>query len=172
MSYSARATVARPFDARMVAERFSVSPQELQSWLEWAGGVLLSAPSPPVRPRGHKTNWPDFPQDPWEITTFRLDAPRPIVPSPDEIEMMEHVLLLPNILDDIWKRRIVHARSLVFPITRHHRYRWSQIAKLLHTSPYHVKRLHAKGIAEICERSDREKLQRISAFLSHRSLSI
>jgi hypothetical protein len=148
-----------------------LSPDELQTWLEWAGGKLLALPVTRLKPCNARSLWPDYvrelddsepaPQDPKPLT-----FPAPLN---HEIPFMDEILLLPNLCSDPYKRRLLHARSIVNPITHRCLFHWTHIAKLLQTDRRTVKRWHIAALKEVCERingdGDRyQKMCRIRLF--------
>jgi len=142
-----------------------LEPAELQEWLEWAGARLIALPGPRVGPTPYRVIWPEYAQDIWEVTHFRA-ALRPIAaaPAPEEIPIMEEILALPAALADIWKRRVLHARALIHPITSRHLHDWARIGRTLGISPYKVKSLHRRALADLCVLAPSTKIQRIDAF--------
>src|SRR5215467_6305488 len=122
---------------------------QIQDWLEWAGARLIAMPEPRIRPADPHVIWPEYNQDQREVTDFRGRLPiRAAAPAKHEVAMVDKILLLPNIIDKPFIRRVVHVRSLVHPINYRHLYSWKRISTLLHTSPYHVKTWHAEGLQQ------------------------
>ena len=75
----------------------TLSPQELQAWLEWAGARLIAMPGGRTRPAEPHVIWPEYSQEKFEILTFRSALPlRAAAPSSAEIPIVEEILLLPN----------------------------------------------------------------------------
>lgn len=144
-----------------------LTPPVLQNWLEWAGARLIAMPGARIKPKEPKVIWPEYDQEKFEILSFRAAIPiRAGAPSSTEIPIVDEILLLPNVCDDIYKRRILHARSLVHPISRRYLYNWKRISELLHTSPSIVKSLHVKGLKEACMKADPEHVCRIASFFN------
>lgn len=135
----------------------TVEPSELESWLEWAGQRLIAMPGRRVGPSEGAGWWPDFSQDIFEVVQFRARIGlRIAAPGPNEIGLMEDILLLPNyilVTDEVYTRRMrktVRKRTLLHPITGRRLYNWRRIADELETSGYQVKRYYTRGIERIC----------------------
>lgn len=123
----------------------------MQEWLEWAGSKLLAMPIRTPGPELPRAFWPAIVAD--EISAegagFRL---RIGAPTNDEIPLMDRILLLPNLCADPFKRKVIHARSLVSPRNGRHLVRWTKIAFALHTDARTVRRWYWRGLREIGER--------------------
>jgi len=151
----------------MVAE---LSPIELQTWLEWAGARLIAMPGSRTRPAEPYIVWPEYSQNTSEVLNFRSALPlRASAPSSEEIPIVDEILLLPNTCSDVYKRRLLHARSLVHPISHKYLYRWTRLAEILHTSPARVKSLHSKGLTEAARKADKSRVCRIATFFRERA---
>jgi hypothetical protein len=144
-----------------------LDPEILQIWLEWAGSKILALPSPKLKPQGLRVFWPDYPQDPYEVLYFRPKEAPPIhaaSPTAEELPFMDRILVLPNLCTDVRFRRVIHARSLVFPFSGRHLYPWLHIAYMLHVSRVTVRSWHKKGLLEISSKISDKDHQEISEF--------
>jgi hypothetical protein len=151
---------------------FQLTPTELQIWLEWAGARLIAMPGPRIKPADPKVIWPDYEQEKFEVTTFRGALPvRAVAPSSKEVPIVEEILLLPNVCEHSYTRRVLHARSLVHPINGRYLYRWTRIAELLAVKTYTVRRWHKDGLLEVISKAPRDRVCRIAAFVSQFPLS-
>lgn len=144
-------------------------PAEVNTWLEWAGGKLLSLGTQSPGPKSYRVAWPDFPDD--VNTAFGYTDPKLRVPKPskDEIPIMDEILLLPLVVGNVTTRRIIHARLLVTPLGGRHLYPWTRLAKLLHTDRRTVAHRHAQGLVEISEHAEPTKICLIFSFFASTS---
>ena len=144
------------------------SPETLRSWLEWAGGKLLALPSPHLKPQKPRALWPDYMQNPYEVTHFRPKESFPLhvaAPTAEEIPFMDRILILPNLCPDQRFRRIIHSRSLVYPFNGRYLYTWVRLANILHVSNATVKTWHKKGLLSVCRKISAEELREIGEFM-------
>jgi hypothetical protein len=126
-----------------------LAAEELQQWLEWAGGMLLALGIASPAPKGPSSAWPAYAQDAqiaYGYAGERLRAPRP---GRHDIVLMDEILVLPSMAKDITTRRLLHSRALVTPIGQRHLYPWAKLAFMLHTSRFRVQRMHNQGLNEI-----------------------
>lgn len=144
-----------------------VTTAEVQSWLEWAGARLIAMPEPRIGPSNPHVLWPDYSQDQREISDFRGKLTlRAMAPTRDEVALVDRILGLPSVCELPNTRRIIQVRSLVHPINYRHLYSWARIARLMHTSTYSVKRMHAIGLDQIVKRTNGRVLQEIHEFMT------
>lgn len=143
-----------------------LTPDELQTWLEWAGLRLVAMPGQRTGPADLKIIWPEYSQDQFEILDFRRSVPlRASGPSKDEIPIMDEILLLPNLASDVIRRRILHVRLLIHPIRGHNLYSWTSVSKILHSSPKRVKRLHSLALLEVSRKVPTNQVCRLADAL-------
>lgn len=142
------------------------SPEEIRTWLEWAGSKLLAMSISSPKPRGPHTSWPAFADDAKVAYGYTGERLRPPLPRSYEIELMDKILLFPMLIPDITVRRIVHSRALVTPVSNRYLYSWTKIAFMLHTDRRRVVRLHFSGLCEIERRLSPEKVDAVRALLS------
>lgn len=144
-----------------------LTPETLRLWLEWAGGKLLSLPAGRIKPRRPRVIWPDYAQNPYETLQFRPQevlSIRAFTPTAEEITFMDRILVLPNLCSDFRFRRIIHARSLVYPFNGRHLYHWTHIAAMLHISSRTAKAWHQKGLVMICWSVPLDEVYKIGEF--------
>jgi len=141
----------------------TVAPEELQLWLEWAGGKLISLPVRHLKPSSSGSLWPDYVKDsdelPKDFAPLMLPAP-----TRDEIPMMDLILSFPSLATDVWQRKILQCRSLRHPLNGKYFSKWSKIALLLHTDAAHVKRLHKKGLIEVSKKVGADDVRKVRGF--------
>ena len=146
---------------------FALTPEELRIWLEWAGARLIAMPGLRIGPAKTKVIWPDYAQETFQILDFRGALPvRAAAPSSKEIPIVEEILLLPNVCEKNYTRRVLHARSLVHPINGRYLYRWPRIAELLDVKIHTARRWYKEGLVEVTKKAPRDKVCLISAFIS------
>lgn len=139
-----------------------VAPEELRTWLEWAGMRLIALPGGRTGPRDRGTFWPDFSQDEWEVLQFRQGIPlRAAAPSPAEISLMEFILDFPSLCAHEPTRRVLHCRALIHPVKYRPLWRWQRIADLLEVKIYTVKAWHKAGLVEIARKLPTEAIERV-----------
>lgn len=141
------------------------SPEELRSWLEWAGSKLLAMHISSPAPRGPHTSWPIYADDAIQAYGYTGERLRPALPRSEEIELMDKILLFPNHINDITSRRIVNSRALVTPVSNRYLYSWSKLAFMLHMDRRRVIRLHFSGLCEIGSALALEKIDAIRRLL-------
>lgn len=143
----------------------AICPEELKSWLEWAGARLIAMPDSGIRPKEYKVAWPDYAQETFQVLEFRGVAPlRANAPSSAEIPIVDEILILPNLCTKEPIRKVLHCRSLVHPVRNVYLYRWTKIAELLNVKVHRVKYWHKIGLEEVCRRADPAKVCRIRQF--------
>jgi len=144
----------------------NLTPEELQTWLEWASARLLATPSQRIKPQEPGVLWPAYSQDKFEILDFRAGiALRALAPSSAEIPIMDEILLLPNLCTTSLSRRAIRLRSLVNPLTGSHLYKWHEIASKLETKQYTTRHAYQVGLTEIIKRTPRPTIARIGIFM-------
>ena len=149
-----------------------LSPETLQFWLEWAGARLVAMPGGTNRPNSPRALWPEYSQDKFELVKFRGQLPlRVNGPSKDEILIMDEILLLHNLSEYVVRRRLIHCRSVVHPITGRNIYSWRRIAKLLKSDPKVVHRWYDLGLLEVSRRVPPEQVCRITLALEEYAFS-
>jgi hypothetical protein len=141
------------------------SPEELRTWLEWAGSKLLAMQISSPKPKGPHTSWPSFAQEAALAYGYTGERLRPALPRSQEIELMDKILLFPNLVTDITSRRIINSRSLVTPVSNRYLYSWSKLAFMLHMDRRRVIRLHFTGLCEIVSALPKEKVDAIRRLL-------
>lgn len=144
-----------------------VQNDEIITWLEWAGAKLIAMPGRRVRPAEPTSLWVDYVQDIRNTDEFRQRLSiRAMAPSAEEITVMDAILPLPSICAEHTTRRVIHARSLVHPVNNRHLYRWTRIAKLLHTDRRTVRRWHHAGIDEIARKIEPDIVHTLRQYFS------
>lgn len=122
--------------------------------LEEAGRTLLSLSIRGARPAGYRSNMPEIVREAVEAYGYSEETLRPPTPSSRAISDMDWILgwvsLIPT--DKFVMRRIVHARSLINPISGRHIYSWRKLAIFLRCDRDAAQRWHAHGIATIVAR--------------------
>jgi len=126
--------------------------------LEEAGATLLALPQRGIGPQLRQVRWPETAIEGSDNTITngeklsggRLRAP---VPSAAEISRMDETFawigLIPQ--DRVVLRRIIHARSLVSPLTGRHIYSWRKVAVLLGADHRALQRWHLTGLLLILD---------------------
>lgn len=143
-----------------------LTPTVLQTWLEWAGAKLIAMPGRREGPSGPKVIWPEYNRNTFEILKFRGTlSPRAAAPNKDEIDVVDKILLFPNVCSDPLTRRILHVRALVHPINGRHLYPWRRIGKLLRTDHKTVKRRHQHGLLEAVDKIPYVKVCEVKYFM-------
>jgi len=142
-----------------------VAPEEVREWLEWAGSKLLAMNIASPKPKQYKTAWPEFAQDHRMAYGYTGERLRPAQPRSTEIELMDKLLLFPNLITDVTSRRIVNSRALVTPVSNRYLYSWSKLAFMLHRDRRTVIRLHYSGLCEISSNLPPEKIDAIRRLL-------
>lgn len=144
-----------------------ITPQELQTWLEWAGKRLLAMPGGHVGPRDYKVQWPEYNQDKFELLEFRRHLTQRAPPPPaDEITIVDEIITFPNYCNDVKLRRILHLRSLVHPIRFNHLYSWTKLSKMFETDRRRVARWHEIGLEEVAKKADKKKICLIANYFA------
>lgn len=144
----------------------SPSPEEVKTYLEWAGSRLLALNIASPKPRGPHTAWPSFAQEKHMAYGYTGERLRPAQPRSQEIELMDKILLFPSFITDDTSRRIVNSRALVTPVSNRYLYSWSKLAFMLHMDKRRVVRLHYAGLCDISKRLPPEKMDAIRPLLS------
>ena len=145
-----------------------IQPEEVDSWLCWAGERLLCMPLPNPGPAKQKICWPDTANDACVAYGYSDIKLKPISPAKDEIKFIDEILELILLVPDPRIRRILQARSLVAPISGKHLYSWSRLAKLLSSDRRKVASTHNSGLLIIARLIEPAKAVRIAEFLSDR----
>lgn len=127
--------------------------KELIERLEHAGKTLIALKDTGYRP-GLAQRRHDVVQSVWDAFDW-IRSPHLRIPTPskEDIRLMdeayEWVLLIPA--HRIATRRVVHARSLVHPLSDRYLFSWRKIAIVMSRHHQEVQRLHAHGIKIILE---------------------
>lgn len=144
-----------------------LDPEQLQWWLEWAGGRLMAMPSVGLRPADFHVAWPDYNLEKFQVLEFRgqmrISA---MAPSAAEIPIMDQILSLPLADSDPKRRRVLQLRALVNPVTGRYIHQWLGIAKILESDRRQVKRWHEKGLSVVAENAPHDKVCLIGSFLA------
>lgn len=148
-----------------MSKRATPITDEIETWLEWAGQRLLSLGTSSPKPKGYKTNWPDYVPD-TRAYGYSPERLRPAKVPSAEIALMDELLLLPQLVHDITARRVVNARSLVTPVSGRYLYSWSRLSFMLHLDRRTVVRMHYNGLCEIGRNVPAEKIYLIRQKLS------
>lgn len=144
-----------------------LTPQELQIWLEWAGARLWAMPIGRIKPAEPRALWPDYSLESFQVLDFRKAAPpKAAAPSSREIPIIDEILLLPNVCAREETRRVIHARLLVHPINGRYRHNWTEVAKLVKSDRRIVKIWYKRGLEEIIQKANPEKVCLIAAFFA------
>jgi hypothetical protein len=128
---------------------------EITWWLEWAGGKLMAHPMRGLRPATYRSYWPDYKTEINEPERKAVVRP----PNAQEINVMDEILLLPNLCVEVRTRRVVHLRSMINPLTGRNIVGWTRLAEMLHSDRRQIRRVWERGIDEIddqmtdCKRS-------------------
>lgn len=143
------------------------SPEEVQTWLEWAGSRLIALPVPGLKPNEIKITHFEYSQDRFQILDFRGQLPlRAGAPSSAEIPIMDLILTLPALCAWQNHRRVLHLRALVHPISGRHLYTWAKLARKIACDPRTVKTWHRQALVEVTDKAPSETVCRISAFIT------
>ncbi len=126
----------------------SEAHERLVRKFEEAGATLLALPYQRVGPALRQVRWPETQGEEAgfrEGTLRQLTSP---APGAAEISVMDRVFGLIGLIpaDRVLLRRIVHARSLVSPLTGRHIYSWRKLGALLGADHKAVQRWHADAI--------------------------
>jgi len=140
-------------------------PEEIDSWLKWAGEKLLSLPLPRPGPSAPGVCWPNFPADASIAYGYSDIKLRPVPPLKDEIKFIDEILNLILLIPSIQIRRIMHARSLIAPNSGRQLYSFSRIGKLLSLDRKTIASLHRQGLRQIALNLDPERAQKIKSFV-------
>lgn len=145
----------------------TLAPSELKIWLEWAGARLIAMSGGKVGPKNYKVAWPDYGQDVFEVLNFRGGVSlRAMAPSSTEISIMEEILLLPNLCEKDYVRRVLHLRALVHPLNGRYLFPWPRISKRLEVTKLStVKYWHRKGLVEVISKAPKDKVRLISDYI-------
>ena len=146
-----------------------LGPEELQTWLEWAGQRLVALPANGIRPARPRVFWPDYAQDRFQVLEFRGKiglSMRAAAPAASEIPFVDEILLLPNACAKIPSRRVLHARALINPLNGRNLYNWTVLAERLHMDRRSVKRLHERALEEAARLAEPPRVCRIRAFFA------
>lgn len=123
--------------------------------------MRISSPAP----REYKSFWPDYADD-HQAYGYTGERLRPAQPRSVEIELMDKLLLWPNLIDDVLIRRIINARALVTPVANRYLYSWNKLGVMIGTDPRRVVRLHKKGLIEIADKLPPEKTDVVRHLMS------
>lgn len=140
----------------------------LEQRLEAAGATLLAMPQRGMGPRLRQVRWPEsFAGERAAGEGADGRRLRPPVPTAADISRMDETYswigLIPA--DRVVLRRIVHARSLVSPLTGRHIYSWRKVAVLLGADHRAVQRWYLSGLALMLD--ELEKLGKRSCICDH-----
>jgi hypothetical protein len=141
-----------------------ITENELIHLLEWAGSKLLQIPIKNPKPAEGGVYWPQIIPEETDKKSWDKNSPRPLklgMPSLSEQKLMDEILNLVLTVNDVIKRRIIHARLLVNPVTNHNCYSWKQIALILNVSPKTCYNFFKRGLSEIITKVDNAKLQQM-----------
>lgn len=141
----------------------------LQTWLEWAAVRLIAMPTGRLKPAQPRALWPDYVQDPlrdWD--TKRSAQIRALAPSSAEIPIVDVIILLPNYCQMPEVRKVLHWRAQVHPLRGTHLLKWTWIADKLSVKTYTAKRWHKNGLTEVIDKTPKETVCRIAAFMETR----
>ena len=126
----------------------------IKAKLESAGRTVMMLPPHGTRPRGYTSGWPEILRDfadmieaPKENTPTKIRATSNQMDELDEV-MKWSVLLSKKCIEQNKPHiaRTVALASLRRPTSYRPVFKWSQIAKIMHTSPTTIKRWHEEGI--------------------------
>jgi len=121
--------------------------------LEEAGATLLAMPQRGMGPRLRQVRWPETGDSEGTGIDGSDRCLRPSAPSAAQISRMDETFgwigLIPG--DRVVLRRIVHARSLVSPLSGRHIYSWRKVAALLGADHRAVQRWHLNGLCLILD---------------------
>lgn len=127
----------------------------LAARLEEAGATLLALPQRGAGPKLRQARWATAMSESEESApaTRRL---RPAIPGPADISRMDEAFAWVGLIPDdrLILRRIVHARSLVSPLTGRHIYSWRRLGDLLGADHKAVQRWHLDGLKLILRKLD------------------
>ena len=141
----------------------SLTPQELQVWLEWAGARLIAMPGARPGPNGTKVIWPEYAQELFQVIEFRpgmrIRAP---IPSAEDITLTEEILVLPAFCEYAKARRTIRLRTLMHPVHERHIYSWADIAKKLEIDRKTAASLYSRGLREIARKVPCQQARRIA----------
>lgn len=144
----------------------NLTPNELKSWLEWAGVRLIAMPGGRIGPKQPRALQLDYSQDEFQVLDFRGIIPVKVAPpGSKEIALIETILLLPNICEKQVTRRILHVRSLLHPLNMRYLYPWSRVAEILKIKISSAKYFHKIGLDEVCRNAPRDMVCSIHAGL-------
>ncbi len=122
--------------------------------LEEAGETLLALPAQRTGPQLRQARWPETvaaeaAED--DVVGMSGRQLRPAMPTAAQISRMDEAFgwigLIPA--ECVMIRRILHARSLVSPLTGRHLYSWRKLGGLLGADHKAVQRWHRDGLAHI-----------------------
>lgn len=148
-----------------------ITPDELQTWLEWAGAKLIAMPAGRLKPTEPRAVWPEYAQDSRELVEFRRTPRiRALAPSSSEIPIIDEIVILPNVCQKQDVRKVIHWRAQIHPIRNTHLLTWTWIASKLQIRTYTAKKWHDDGLREILRRAPRAQVCRIAAFFHERQL--
>lgn len=134
---------------------------KLKNWLEWAGGRFESLPQKRELPAPLRVLWPDYSNDVYQVLEMRKTiSVRGLSPSPEEIDLMDKILLLPSYIEPrgatdpkldegFRRRRIIWLRLITNPVTQRPKINWDKVARLESISVYKAQQYHTKGLREI-----------------------
>jgi hypothetical protein len=135
--------------------------EDVEALLEWAGAKLIALPGRRAGPAPLRVFWPDYDQE----LRFSADegfrqarALREAAPSGPELDLMDLILLLPNVIDSADRRRIVRLRTLVHPLNGRRFWHWTRLASEFGLKEYSARQLYLKGLNEIARKTPEEKI--------------
>lgn len=141
-------------------------PEEIQLWLEWAGRQSLSLGGRRPGPNGHKSNWPDFPDDKHTAFGYTQERLRPPTPNSKEIELIDEIFGLIHLVKRPDWRVVLQKRSLVLPLSYKYLWTWSKLAREFHHDRRTVQEWHFKGLEEIGQKASLTFMCRLHTFLT------
>lgn len=142
-----------------------VTPEELQTWLEWAGRKLLSLPVGNPRPKGYVTARLDYVED-RQAYGYTAETMRAPAVGAEEVAIMDTILTWPVLASDPKVRRIIHMRMQVTPVSEKYVHSYKAIALELHIDARLAARLFKLGLAQLAKRVPKAQISMVRKFLS------
>ena len=128
-----------------------VPKEEIITWLEWSGRVLLSMKLESPFPKEPSACWPEYAQNFAEAYGYTDETIKAPNPTRSQIKLMDEILEIVQFSENITHRRIIQMRLLVTPVRRKHVYSWKRIAFDFHRSVPMCHYWRDKGLTEIQE---------------------
>jgi hypothetical protein len=113
-------------------------------------------------PAGFRNFWPDYVDTYGASNREALHLPKV---APADITYVELILTLPALCSDHQRRRILHARSLVHPLTGRYINSYGKIALREATDERKAARIYVSALAEVARLVPQSKASTIRAFL-------